>query len=206
VPVRRLSVGDMCALRDATRSALEAAAAAALAEGRTAMKGMWSVPRRNPLFVGRQRELGALAAQLHAGGGAGGWGAGALMTATAVGGGGGGGGMGGVSALAAVGMGGVGKSQIVTEYCHKHYQNPYGLVCWLNAESDESLASDMRKLAVDFGMEVGDKRNDAVMEEVKAALYRMRTVRAASQSPYARPASASSPRPDAFHAWRPVER
>ena len=50
----------------------------------------------------------------------------------------------------------------------------YGLVCWLNAESAESLAADFRKLAGDFDIEVSDKQNDAVVEEIKACLYRTR--------------------------------
>ena len=43
----------------------------------------------------------------------------------------------GVTTLAVLGMGGVGKTQIVTEYCHAQYKREYGLVSWLNAESAE---------------------------------------------------------------------
>ena len=47
-----------------------------------------------------------------------------------------------MAVLALLGMGGVGKTQIVTEYCHAHWaRQTYGLISWLNAESAESLAT-----------------------------------------------------------------
>ena len=119
-----------------------------------ATRGMWNVPRRNKLFVGREHELERLYTNLHA--------EGAELTS-------------GVAALGTVGLGGVGKTQIAIEYCYRQYQkNLYGLVCWLNAESVESLAADFRKLASDFQVEVGDKKNEEVVEEIKSCFYRAR--------------------------------
>lgn len=119
-----------------------------------ATRGMWNVPRRNKLFVGREHELERLYTNLHA--------EGAELTS-------------GVAALGTVGLGGVGKTQIAIEYCYRQYQNNlYGLVCWLNAESVESLAADFRKLASDFQVEVGDKKNEEVVEEIKSCFYRAR--------------------------------
>ena len=119
-----------------------------------ATHGMLNVPRRNVLFVGRERELERLQTNLHA--------EDAELTC-------------GVAALGTVGLGGVGKTQIAIEYCYRQYQkNMYGLVCWLNAESLESLAADFRRLASDFQVEVGDKKNEEVVEEIKACFYRAR--------------------------------
>ena len=119
-----------------------------------ATRGMLNVPRRNKLFVGRERELERLHTHLHA--------EDAELTC-------------GVAALGTVGLGGVGKTQIAIEYCYRQYQrNIYGLVCWLNAESLESLAADFRRLASEFQVEVGDKKNEEVVEEIKACFYRAR--------------------------------
>jgi tetratricopeptide (TPR) repeat protein len=119
-----------------------------------ATRGMLNVPRRNKMFVGRERELERLHTHLHA--------EDAELTC-------------GVAALGTVGLGGVGKTQIAIEYCYRQYQrNIYGLVCWLNAESLESLAADFRRLASEFQVEVGDKKNEEVVEEIKACFYRAR--------------------------------
>ena len=119
-----------------------------------ATRGMLNVPRRNKLFVGREPELERLHTHLHA--------EDAELTC-------------GVAALGTVGLGGVGKTQIAIEYCYRQYQrNIYGLVCWLNAESLESLATDFRRLASEFQVEVGDKKNEEVVEEIKACFYRAR--------------------------------
>ena len=51
------------------------------------------------------------------------------------------------------GMGGVGKTQLVTEYCYRHFPRDYGLVVWLNAESAETLVADYRQLLMDLAQE-----------------------------------------------------
>ena len=68
----------------------------------------------------------------------------------------------------------MGKTQIALEYCYRNYQRVYGLVCWLNAESAASLAADFRQPATAFKVEVGDKKNEEVVEEVKACFYACR--------------------------------
>ena len=135
------------------------------------LRGMWGVPPRNSAFVGRAAELGRVGAALRSGGG-----------------GGGGGGEGRLTTLELVGMGGVGKTQLATEYCYRSFaaasqldERPsaaaqrYGLVAWLRAESAEALAADLRSLANDSGIGVQGMRNDEVVSEVRARLYRTHT-------------------------------
>ena len=135
------------------------------------LRGMWGVPPRNSAFVGRAAELGRVGAALRSGGG-----------------GGGGGGDGRLTTLELVGMGGVGKTQLATEYCYRSFaaasqldERPsaaaqrYGLVAWLRAESAEALAADLRSLANDSGIGVQGMRNDEVVSEVRARLYRTHT-------------------------------
>ena len=50
------------------------------------------------------------------------------------------------------GLGGVGKTQLAAEYVHRHFGNYYGLVAWLRAESSVTIAADMRRLAFDLGI------------------------------------------------------
>ena len=122
------------------------------------LRGLWGVPLRNPSFVGRDAELKQLARALGSGGGGGSTaggasGSGSGSTTTA-----------GVSTLELVGMGGVGKSQLATEYCYRSWAaaspqlesaapaaRQYALIVWLRAESAESLAADLRSLAIDSG-------------------------------------------------------
>jgi hypothetical protein len=106
------------------------------------MKGTWSIPRRNQNFTGRERELQDLRARFAAGGGydvadspyssrhhqA-------------------------VVKVEVAGMGGVGKTQLVTEFCYRQYPSEYGLVVWLNAETAESLVADYRQLLLDLAQE-----------------------------------------------------
>eukprot|EP00729_Bicosta_minor_P018260 gene18260-27793_t len=73
-----------------------------------------------------------------------------------------------------VGLGGVGKTQMATEFCYQHYPSAFGLVVWLNAESADTLAAGIRKLAVDTGMEVRDKPNVEVIGEVRSRLFQAR--------------------------------
>ncbi|GAX23896.1 hypothetical protein FisN_20Hh102 [Fistulifera solaris] len=110
------------------------------------MRGIWSVPRRNTTFTGRDGVL----LQMH-------------QTLTTQ------------SKIEVVGMGGVGKSQLCTEYCYRYYPSYYGLAIWLNAESAETLAANYRQLMADTtDVDVKDKDADEVVTEVKARLYRLK--------------------------------
>ena len=136
----------------------------------TSTRGMWNVPQRNPLFVGREADVETIASILRSDGSGSGAGQAKLPNG---GGGGGGSGMQGISVCPLVGLGGVGKSQIAAEYCHRQYQagsTSYGLICWLSAETADSIAADLRRLANDFGIEVTDKQPDEIAEEIKARL------------------------------------
>jgi hypothetical protein len=78
-----------------------------------ALRGMWNLPKRNKLFVGREEQLHLLHRNMSRGKG---------------------GTEPGIVTLEAVGMGGVGKTQLAIEYCYRHYQEMfYGLVVWVNA-------------------------------------------------------------------------
>ncbi|KAL3916266.1 MAG: hypothetical protein SGILL_005253 [Bacillariaceae sp.] len=105
------------------------------------MKGTWSIPRRNKNFTGRERELQDLRARFAAGGDPGSINGGAAsMQQTVV-------------KVEVAGMGGVGKTQLVTEYCYRMYPSEYGLVVWLNSENAESLVADYRQLLMDLAQE-----------------------------------------------------
>ena len=52
------------------------------------------------------------------------------------------------------GMGGVGKTQLVTEYCYRNFPSQYGLVIWLNAETADTLVADYRSLLSDMAVDV----------------------------------------------------
>lgn len=118
------------------------------------MKGTWSIPRRNPNFTGRDAELEQLYRRLSAQDG----------SRQKV-----------VATLEVAGMGGVGKTQLVTEYCYRHFPSQYGLVAWFNAESVDSLVADYRQLLADMAAE-GDSSpsedTDEVIGEVRTRLFR----------------------------------
>jgi tetratricopeptide (TPR) repeat protein len=102
------------------------------------LAGIWGCPSRNPLFVGRDSALDSLASLLKADGFA-----------------------------EVTGLGGIGKSSLVSEFCHRHFsgtgfsvgsgtasssaaEGTYGLVVYLRAESRASIAADIRKFAFDL--------------------------------------------------------
>lgn len=91
----------------------------------------WNVPPRNCRFVGREHYLGKIEDMLCAHGG---------------------GDMSLVSQVALVGLGGVGKSDIAMEYCHRHIGVKYHLVIWVRAENLSSISADMRLVAAKFGL------------------------------------------------------
>jgi len=118
------------------------------------MRGAWSVPRRNTVFTGRDAEIGQIHARLTT-----------QRTEQPM--------LSGVAKLEVAGMGGVGKTQIVTEYCYRYFPSYYGLVIWLRAPSAESIAAGYRQLMADTtGMDVNDKDTDEVVAEVKSRLFR----------------------------------
>jgi TIR domain/NB-ARC domain len=91
-----------------------------------ALPGVWSAPARNPNFTGREDDLAALAAALAAG---------ATVTVQAV-----------------AGMGGVGKTQLATQFAYDHAAD-YDLVYWLAAEESAALPDQFAVLAADLGLE-----------------------------------------------------
>jgi tetratricopeptide (TPR) repeat protein len=118
------------------------------------MKGTWSLPRRNPNFTGRDNELEKLRAKLSA------QDSGRQRV---------------VAMVEVAGMGGVGKTQLVTEYCYRYFPSQYGLVVWLNAESADSLVAEYRQLLADMATEEvanSDKATDEIVGEVKTRLFR----------------------------------
>ena len=146
------------------------------------MRGSWNLPRRNVNFTGREEQLDHLRVRL-------------LMMnhehhyhhEQRV-----------VVRVDVAGMGGVGKSQLVTEYCYRNFPSQYGLVIWLNSESADTLVADYRSVLSDMAMEVdhtvgvsssssdggggggssGDmmmnKSTEEIVGEVKTRLFRSR--------------------------------
>jgi tetratricopeptide (TPR) repeat protein len=111
--------------------------------GRT--PGLCNVPIRNRNFTGRDDILGDLAEGL-------------LPSGTAV----------VIQALS--GMGGVGKTQLVTEYIYRS-RGTYDLVWWLHAEQPETLKIEYSKLARELDLpECRDPARDRVVEAVRGWL------------------------------------
>ena len=123
-----------------------AAARAVPAEPRFpgALPEVFTVPNRNPHFTGRATELDTIHASL---------GAGTAMTVQAV-----------------HGLGGVGKTQLVIEYAHRHATD-YDLVWWVNAEQPTLLTSQFAALAEPLDLPA-DPDPDAAVRAVCAELRR----------------------------------
>jgi hypothetical protein len=105
-----------------------------------ALPNVWKVPARNPNFTGRVDDLAALEAALAAG---------STVTVTAV-----------------QGMGGVGKTQLATQFAYDHAAD-YDLVYWLAAEESAALPDQFTALAADLGLEPA-----ADPEGLRAQVYR----------------------------------
>jgi hypothetical protein len=67
----------------------------------TTWRGLWNVPQNNPLFVGREKQLADVDRELGESG------------------------FGGVAVTEVVGLGGVGKTQMMIEYCHRSQPSCY---------------------------------------------------------------------------------
>jgi hypothetical protein len=96
-------------------------------------RGTWSIPRRNPNFTGRDVQLDTLRSKL----------LNQDKGKQRV-----------VVRVEVAGMGGVGKTQLVTEYCYRNFPSQYGLVIWLNAETADTLVADYRSLLSDMAVNV----------------------------------------------------
>jgi len=109
---------------------------------------IWNLPhRRNPNFTGRHELLTSLHDALFSGTPA------ALTQAIS-------------------GLGGVGKTQLATEYAYRHAAD-YDLVWWVRSEEPATLASDYAGLAEALGLsEKGLADQSVVVEAVRAALER----------------------------------
>lgn len=103
---------------------------------------MYTRPRRNPNFTGRDVQLDTLRSKL----------LNQDKGKQRV-----------VVRVEVAGMGGVGKTQLVTEYCYRNFPSQYGLVIWLNAETADTLVADYRSLLSDMAVDVV---GDAVVAEM----------------------------------------
>jgi hypothetical protein len=91
-----------------------------------ALPSVWRVPARNPNFTGRSNDLAALGAALAGG---------ATVTVQAV-----------------QGLGGVGKTQLATQFAYDRAAD-YDLVYWLTAEEPAALPDQFTALAVELGLD-----------------------------------------------------
>ena len=73
-----------------------------------------------------------------------------------------------IAVVAAHGLGGVGKSQLVLQYAHSH-RGDYSIIWWIRAESPLTMATDLAVLAARMGLPVEDDL-DAVVLAVRAVL------------------------------------
>lgn len=121
--------------------------------------GIYQIPPRNPNFTGRDAEL----TRLHS-----------RFLAQDLG-------RKAVIKVEVIGMGGVGKSQLVTEFVYRHFPVDYGLVVWVNAETSDTLIANYRQLLADLASDNSDakmqavdinKRSEDVVSEVKSRLFR----------------------------------
>ena len=104
--------------------------------------GMWGVPARNNLFTGREEQLTALHDKLFQENVAEKNNSNNSFNQKNC----------GIKRTELGGIGGVGKTQLSIEYCHRHFGSKYGFVVMVRAESQASIAQDMRRLALDLGL------------------------------------------------------
>lgn len=115
------------------------------------MMGIWGVPTRNTWYTGRETQL----EELHQ----------KLFASTFL------------NIVEVVGMGGVGKTTLVSEFCHRHFHSSaFSLVIWLRAESSASIAADFRRFGMEFGiLDTVDNTDASMVETVHQALLRSRS-------------------------------
>jgi hypothetical protein len=101
-----------------------------------------NVPPRNPHFTGREDLLTALDARLTEG-------------ATTV------------LPEALHGMGGVGKTQLATEYVYRHLSD-FDIIWWIPAERTVGIGNALVELGVQLGLDVGTEANVAIRQVVEA--------------------------------------
>jgi tetratricopeptide (TPR) repeat protein len=111
-----------------------------------ALPEVFSVPSRTPHFTGRAAELDTIHTR---------FGAGMAMTVQVV-----------------HGLGGVGKTQTVIEYAHRH-ATAYDLVWWINAEQPSLITSQLMALAGPLGLPP-DPDPEIAVRAVRAELRRRR--------------------------------
>ena len=105
---------------------------------------MWGVPPRNNLFTGREEQLTQLHDKLfnHSDK------SNNDINQNSC----------GIKRAELGGIGGVGKTQLSVEYCHRHFGSKYGFVVMVRAESQASISQEMRRLALDLGL-LGNEKN-----------------------------------------------
>jgi hypothetical protein len=106
---------------------------------------VWNVPARNASFTGRAALLQRLRDNLSIG-------------STVV------------RPQAVHGLGGVGKTQLVTEYAHR-FMADYDLVWWISAQQEELIAASLAEIAPELGIRRGENIDEAA-EAVREALRR----------------------------------
>lgn len=94
---------------------------------------MWGVPARNTIFTGREGQLASLHEKLSF--------SNSLEDESCL-----------IKQIELVGIGGVGKTQLSIEYCHRFFGSFYGLVVMIRAETHASIAAELRRLALDLGL------------------------------------------------------
>ena len=117
---------------------------------------MWGVPTRNNLFTGREEQLNALHDKLFSenisyGNNLTNQNQNSKNC--------------GIRRTELGGIGGVGKTQLSIEYCHRHFGSKYGFVVMVRAESQASIAQDMKRLAVDLGLLSGREKPNSEKEK-----------------------------------------
>lgn len=154
--LRRHAASEVASRGVGDASAAGAGAAPADDGAAVQARGLWGVPSRNPHFTGREGLLEAMRRRLCLS---------AESSAARVS---------SIKSLAVVGMGGVGKSQTVAEFCHRSYPSSFDLVLYIRAETQQSMVSDLHRFARDAGLGGDGASAEEALEALKAFLFRCR--------------------------------